>query len=138
MTQHHLRRRFPNLEVLPSNYQIRGMHTILRDRTTNKNDVRGLGFGGGRFAGGRAARRAAATQGGAALGRACMRLGRRGRAWERQAPCRESALHRQAVGPAARHRPRSKPAPGRGALAGPEPPDSPGDQPLARHPDAPR
>ncbi|GBF94831.1 uridine kinase chloroplastic [Raphidocelis subcapitata] len=38
MTQHHLRRRFPNLEVLPSNYQIRGMHTILRDRTTNKND----------------------------------------------------------------------------------------------------
>ena len=38
MQQHHLRRRFPNLEVLPSNYQIRGMHTILRDRTTNKND----------------------------------------------------------------------------------------------------
>ncbi|KAI8466809.1 MAG: putative uracil phosphoribosyl transferase [Monoraphidium minutum] len=38
MQQHHLRRIYPNLEVLPSNYQIRGMHTILRDRTTNKND----------------------------------------------------------------------------------------------------
>jgi uridine kinase len=36
--QHSLRRLFPNLEVVPSNYQIRGMHTILRDRTTSKND----------------------------------------------------------------------------------------------------
>lgn len=43
MQQHHLRRLFPNLELLPSNYQIRGMHTILRDRTTNKNDVRAGG-----------------------------------------------------------------------------------------------
>lgn len=38
LTQHHLRRIYPNLEVIPSNYQIRGMHTIIRDQGTAKND----------------------------------------------------------------------------------------------------
>ena len=33
-----LRRLFNNLKLLPSNYQIRGMHTIVRDRTTVRND----------------------------------------------------------------------------------------------------
>ncbi len=28
----------PLLQVLPSNFQIKGMHTILRDRLTSKND----------------------------------------------------------------------------------------------------
>eukprot|EP00877_Chromochloris_zofingiensis_P004396 jgi/Chrzof1/13958/Cz08g19120.t1 len=38
LQQHQLRRIYPNLEVIPSNYQIRGMHTIIRDKNTNKND----------------------------------------------------------------------------------------------------
>eukprot|EP00775_Hariotina_reticulata_P008007 gene8007-8205_t len=38
LQQHSLRRIYPHLEVIPSNYQIRGMHTIIRDATTNKND----------------------------------------------------------------------------------------------------
>ncbi|KAF8062067.1 UKL1 [Scenedesmus sp. PABB004] len=38
LQQHSLRRIYPNLEVMPSNYQIRGMHTILRDASTSKND----------------------------------------------------------------------------------------------------
>jgi uridine kinase len=33
-----LRRIFPNLDVLPGNYQTRGMHTIIRDRNTSKSD----------------------------------------------------------------------------------------------------
>ena len=32
--QNDLRRIFSNLKLLPSNFQIRGMHTIIRDRTT--------------------------------------------------------------------------------------------------------
>jgi len=36
--QHALRRIYPNLHVVPSNYQIRGMHTIIRDTTTPKNE----------------------------------------------------------------------------------------------------
>eukprot|EP00803_Ostreobium_quekettii_P000805 evm.model.scf_655.4 EVM.evm.TU.scf_655.4 scf_655:45614-53087(+) len=35
---HDLRRIYSNLEVVPSNYQIRGMHTFIRDRETNKHD----------------------------------------------------------------------------------------------------
>lgn len=38
LKQHELLRIYPNLEVIPSNYQIRGMHTIIRDRTTKKHD----------------------------------------------------------------------------------------------------
>ena len=38
LQQHDLRRIYPNLEVIPSNYQIRGMHTIIRDRTTGLTD----------------------------------------------------------------------------------------------------
>ncbi|MEW5316301.1 MAG: hypothetical protein WDW38_007681 [Sanguina aurantia] len=38
LKQHDLLRIHPNLEVIPSNFQIRGMHTILRDATTSKND----------------------------------------------------------------------------------------------------
>ncbi len=33
--QHDLLRIYPNLEAIPSNFQIRGMHTILRDKTTS-------------------------------------------------------------------------------------------------------
>jgi uridine kinase len=33
-----LRRIFSNLKLLPPNFQIRGMHTIIRDRTTARND----------------------------------------------------------------------------------------------------
>lgn len=36
LKQHYLLRQFPNLEVIPSNYQIRGMHTIIRDQNTSK------------------------------------------------------------------------------------------------------
>jgi uridine kinase len=36
--QDDLRRLFSNLKVLPSNYQIRGMHTIIRDAATGRND----------------------------------------------------------------------------------------------------
>jgi len=38
LQQPDLRRIFHNLEVIPSNYQIRGMHTIIRDVNTNKMD----------------------------------------------------------------------------------------------------
>ncbi|GIL51168.1 hypothetical protein Vafri_7236 [Volvox africanus] len=38
LQQPELKRIYPNLEVIPSNYQIRGMHTIIRDRTTSKED----------------------------------------------------------------------------------------------------
>lgn len=38
LQQHYLRRIFPNLELIPSNYQTRGMHTIIRDRRTTTND----------------------------------------------------------------------------------------------------
>jgi len=38
LKQHDLLRIYPTLEVMPSNYQLRGMHTILRDRNTSKND----------------------------------------------------------------------------------------------------
>jgi uridine kinase len=38
LRQHDLRRVYPNLEVIPSNYQIRGMHTIIRDQNTHKHD----------------------------------------------------------------------------------------------------
>lgn len=38
LRQHDLLRIYPNLELLPSNYQIRGMHTIIRDQDTKKND----------------------------------------------------------------------------------------------------
>ncbi|KAG1666980.1 hypothetical protein FOA52_004263 [Chlamydomonas sp. UWO 241] len=38
LKQHDLLRIYPNLAVIPSNFQIRGMHTIIRDRTTKKND----------------------------------------------------------------------------------------------------
>jgi hypothetical protein len=38
LQQHYLRRIYPNLEVIPSNYQIRGMHTIIRDAATSKSD----------------------------------------------------------------------------------------------------
>ncbi len=36
--QNDLRRIFSNLKLLPSNFQIRGMHTIIRDRATARND----------------------------------------------------------------------------------------------------
>ncbi|KAL3148873.1 Uridine kinase-like protein 1, chloroplastic [Trebouxia sp. C0010 RCD-2024] len=38
LQQPDLRRIYHNLEVIPSNFQIRGMHTILRDQNTNKTD----------------------------------------------------------------------------------------------------
>ena len=38
LQQPDLRRIYHNLEVIPSNYQIKGMHTIVRDRETNKTD----------------------------------------------------------------------------------------------------
>ena len=38
LQQHDLRRIFHNLQVIPSNFQIRGMHTIIRDRTTSCAD----------------------------------------------------------------------------------------------------
>ena len=38
LQQPDLRRIYPNLEVLPSNFQVRGMHTIIRDRETGTND----------------------------------------------------------------------------------------------------
>jgi uridine kinase len=36
--QEDLRRIFSNLKLLPSNFQIRGMHTIIRDKMTARND----------------------------------------------------------------------------------------------------
>ena len=38
LQQPDLRRIYHNLEVIPSNFQIRGMHTIIRDRATTTND----------------------------------------------------------------------------------------------------
>lgn len=38
LQQHEMRRIYPNLEVIPSNFQIQGMHTIMRDRNTSKED----------------------------------------------------------------------------------------------------
>ncbi|GAX74417.1 hypothetical protein CEUSTIGMA_g1865.t1 [Chlamydomonas eustigma] len=38
LQQHDLIRIYPKLQVIPSNFQTRGMHTILRDRDTSKND----------------------------------------------------------------------------------------------------
>ena len=38
LQQHDLRRIYANLEVMPTNFQIRGMHTIIRDHSTNKAD----------------------------------------------------------------------------------------------------
>jgi hypothetical protein len=34
--QHDLRRIFPNLDVLPGNYQTRGMHTLIRNASASK------------------------------------------------------------------------------------------------------
>jgi len=36
--QSDLRRIYPNLDVLPGNYQTRGMHSIIRDKNTSKSD----------------------------------------------------------------------------------------------------
>eukprot|EP00959_Pyramimonas_sp_CCMP1952_P438138 9172301-Pyramimonas_sp.AAC.1 len=36
--QSDLRRIYPNLDVLPGNYQTRGMHSIIRDKSTSKSD----------------------------------------------------------------------------------------------------
>lgn len=38
LRQPELQRLYHNLEVIPSNFQIRGMHTLIRDRTTSKAD----------------------------------------------------------------------------------------------------
>lgn len=38
LQQPDLRRIYPNLEVIPSNFQIRGMHTIIRDANTGTED----------------------------------------------------------------------------------------------------
>jgi len=38
LQQHDLRRIYHNLQVIPSNFQIRGMHTIIRDKTTSTQD----------------------------------------------------------------------------------------------------
>ncbi|KAL4430783.1 hypothetical protein ABPG75_006039 [Micractinium tetrahymenae] len=38
LQQHDLRRIYPNLEVIPTNFQVRGMHTIIRDAATHKAD----------------------------------------------------------------------------------------------------
>jgi len=38
LQQHDLRRIYPSLELIPSNFQIRGMHTIIRDRETTTPD----------------------------------------------------------------------------------------------------
>jgi uridine kinase len=38
LQQPELRRIYPNLEVIPSNFQIRGMHTLIRDRETKTAD----------------------------------------------------------------------------------------------------
>lgn len=36
--QHDLRKIYPNVHVIPTNFQIRGMHTLIRDRHTKKHD----------------------------------------------------------------------------------------------------
>ena len=38
LQQHDLRRIYTNLEIIPTNFQIRGMHTIIRDAQTSKAD----------------------------------------------------------------------------------------------------
>ena len=38
LQQPELRRIYRNLELMPSNFQIRGMHTLIRDHTTSKAD----------------------------------------------------------------------------------------------------
>ena len=38
LQQPDLRRIYHNLELVPSNFQIRGMHTIVRDQDTSKAD----------------------------------------------------------------------------------------------------
>lgn len=38
LQQPDLRRIYHNLEVIPSNFQMRGMHTIIRDQNTSKTD----------------------------------------------------------------------------------------------------
>lgn len=38
LQQPDLRRIYPNLELVPSNFQIRGMHTLIRDATTPTPD----------------------------------------------------------------------------------------------------
>ncbi len=38
LQQPELRRIYHNLELMPSNFQIRGMHTLIRDRSTSKAD----------------------------------------------------------------------------------------------------
>jgi uridine kinase len=38
LQQPELKRLYHNLEVMPSNFQIRGMHTLIRDCTTSKAD----------------------------------------------------------------------------------------------------
>ena len=36
--QHDLRRIYPHLDVLPGNYQTRGMHTLIRNKNASKSD----------------------------------------------------------------------------------------------------
>ncbi|GLC49136.1 hypothetical protein PLESTB_000186300 [Pleodorina starrii] len=38
LQQPELKRIYPNLELIPSNFQIQGMHTIIRDKNTSKED----------------------------------------------------------------------------------------------------
>lgn len=38
LRQHDLKGLYPNLEVIPSNFQTRGMHTIIRDASISKPD----------------------------------------------------------------------------------------------------
>lgn len=38
LNQHDLRRIYHNLQIMPSNYQTKCMHTIIRDQTTDKSD----------------------------------------------------------------------------------------------------
>jgi uridine kinase len=38
LQQHDLRRIYHNLHLTPSNFQVRGMHTIIRNRDTDKPD----------------------------------------------------------------------------------------------------
>ena len=38
LQQPELKRIYHNLEVIPSNFQVRGMHTLIRDRETSANE----------------------------------------------------------------------------------------------------